>query len=229
MSTLHGYDVGGVRLVAGQQLNPRQLEQLGTAFHRPPLQAQGVLAGRQSVTMMALDGIGMVAVKHFARGGFVRHLNREFYLHWSRTRGERESRWLETVRRIGIAAPQPIAFAATGRFIGQCWLVSTAVADHRSLVQVAQSGDLNDTVSAQVARQIRTLIQRGIWHRDLHPGNVLLDGKGRPHLIDFDKTRYVNNQRRLKERYRKRWNRAIAKYRLPSQLADVMTLATGDR
>lgn len=229
MSARYRYDVCGVRLAARQRLTPRQLEQLAAAFDRPPGKVRGVLGGRQGVIIMTLDDIGPVAVKRFARGGLIRYLNRSLYIHGPRARGEKEFRWLETVRRIGVAAPQPFAHAARGHFIGQCWLISAALEGPRSMIQAAQAGDLHDAVCAQVASQIRILIEEGIWHRDLHPGNILLDRRDRPHLIDFDKACYLTDQDRLKQKYRKRWRRAIHKHGLPPELEHVMTLATLDR
>ncbi len=38
---------------------------------------------------------------------------------------------------------------------------------------------------AKVARAVHHAHQRGVLHRDLKPGNVLLDESGEPHLIDF--------------------------------------------
>jgi RIO-like serine/threonine protein kinase len=209
-------------------LGQRQLAQLRTVFDQPPSHSHAVLAGRQSITMMQLHNIGPVAVKHYARGGLVRYVNRRTYVHWPQTRGEREFRWLETVRRIGIAAPQPIAFASTGHYLGQCWLITAVIPGHRSLIQAEHDGDLQEAVYGQVAAQIRALIDQGIWHRDLHPGNVLVDEKDRPHLIDFDKARYLNNRRLLKARYVNRWKRAIAKHHLAPKLVRVMALATID-
>jgi len=228
MNVLHRHDYDGIHWEACQVLRPRQLEQLQSAFKQRPVRAQGVLAGRQGITILEVEGIGPVAVKQFARGGMIRHFNRHLYLHWPRSRSEREFCWLKTVRRVGIAAPRPIAFAIRGRIIGQCWLVMGALEEHRSLIQAAQYGTLDDAVVEMAAVQIRILISQGIWHRDLHPGNVLLDKKDQPRIIDFDKARYVNNRRLLKRRYRKRWNRAIAKHHLPGELARIMTLAAAD-
>ena len=65
--------------------------------------------------------------------------------------------------------------------------------------------------------------QNQILHVDLHLGNVLVDSNSRVYLIDFDKARYsIQNKDKLRDKYLRRWRRAVIKHRLPEKLSDLM-------
>jgi 3-deoxy-D-manno-octulosonic acid kinase len=224
MSDIHYTSYGTVCIGSCQPLKKAHAKELVRLFDQPTPAAGSILGGRTSVVRHTLDDVGPVIIKYYRRGGLISHFNEKTYLRCGKTRGQREYERLEQVRRFGVRAPRPVAFAHRGALLVHCWLVTEEVEQPKtlaelSLIDVKQAVSLTSLVAAEISR----LVQHRLHHVDLHPGNVLVDHRQQVFLIDFDKTRNTRSgSTKLRHKYLNRWQRAVAKHRLPAELSQAL-------
>lgn len=217
--TYHSYNFG-----LSVDLSDTQLEKFIELLGDRPGSADAILGGRGSICIAEIEGIGRIAVKHYFRGGIVRFFVKQRYMRWRKTRGQIEFEMLQKVRKIGINAPEPLAYSFKGFPFYRAWLVTRKIEDHQSLADLSIS-DVNHAcmVLKNVIEQLSLLIKNKILHVDLHPGNVIVDTNGKAYFIDFDKAVISHrSEKNLMRRYLSRWERAVAKHNLPDILWKMM-------
>lgn len=180
-------------------------------------QPQNTLSGRRGFAMADLPDVGQVAIKAYARGGLIYHVNKEHYLRLRTTRCRLEFEFMQSAAIAGVSVPEPVGFVSYGGLIYRAWLITRLVANHRTFAAVCQT----DAARAKglmpvITDNIRKLVAGKIHHVDLHPGNILIDDNDTPYIIDFDRARWFSGKpARLWEKHKKRWDRAIDKHDLP--------------
>ena len=205
-------------------LSEPQLRSLTSLFQNSAPSETAVLGGRNSACEVELDDIGPLVIKHYRRGGLMRHFNERRYFRWGKSRSQREFEFMLLAQTAGVNVPRPVAYAYRGRLIYQTWLVTRAIRQAVTLARLSLR-DESSAVSAlhSVVEQISSLIHNNLLHVDLHPGNVVVDGTGKVYLLDFDRGRvYRGNRQTLKNRYIIRWQRAVDKHGLPKSLSEKM-------
>lgn len=175
-----------------------------------------LLNGRTNIVKKKISGLGDIVLKPYARGGGVRFLLKDRYVNTGNCRAATEYTLLGQAMDFGINVPEPVAYIQKGLLLYRCWLVTGEVENSGTLVHLSQvSPEVLTDWMPKVSEQIQRMIEKRIFHVDLHPGNVLAGRDGRAYLIDFDKARISKISRvRLKEKYVARWERAVRKYRL---------------
>jgi serine/threonine-protein kinase len=108
---------------------------------------------------------------------------------------------LKRFRREAEAAarlqhPQIIPIYEIGEREGTCYF-SMKLEEGGQLDQFVRHGTISlrraAEIIASLARTVQYAHERGILHRDIKPGNILLDAQGEPHLADFGLVRLVES------------------------------------
>ena len=216
--------IDAYRFGSSLELDEHQLRTLTRYFDQPGAENASVLGGRTAIALCEVDGIGSVVIKSYARGGWIRYLIKQRYLKLGKTRAQIEFELLQVVRNLGINAPEPIAYAHRGRIFYRAWLVSRAIKHPLSLALLSLKDEKKTRQAMEsVIGQISLLVQNGILHVDLHPGNIVVDGAGQIFIVDFDKGQIHHGSReKLRNRYLTRWQRAVTKHRLPEILTEML-------
>src|SRR5438874_7414967 len=104
---------------------------------------------------------------------------------------------LEAEAAARLEHPGIVPIHEVGERDGSCYF-SMKFVEGGQLDEVARSAPMSIRQAAEliakVARTVHYAHQHGILHRDLKPGNILLDQKGEPHLTDFGLARLVETE-----------------------------------
>jgi len=116
--------------------------------------------------------------------------------HWTKQPRLKRFR-LEAETAASLDDPNIVPIYEIGECDGSCYfsmkLVEGAPLDQlvrRELLPIRRTAEL----IAKLARAVHYAHQRGILHRDIKPGNILIDAKGEPHLTDFGLARLTETE-----------------------------------
>lgn len=150
--------------------------------------------GRGATEIFAAMGT-TVLLRHYRRGGMVRHVSGDRYI-WlglRRSRPWRELRALTHLAARGLPVPPPVAARVVRPHPVAPWyrgdLVTGYLAGTRTLAQTLRGAPLGPSGWRAVGATLARLHAAGVDHADLNAHNLLLDDRGTVYVIDFDRAR----------------------------------------
>lgn len=180
---------GGAMLYDASRAGNLRPEWFDPGYWRKRDAITGEAPGRGATVFFADSGREF-ALRHYRRGGLAARLSADHYF-W---RGELATRpfaeWHLTyhLAHAGLPVAPPVAARYTRRglfYRGD--LITGRLAGTRSLAAALGDGSVPILTWISIGRCLRRFHDLGVCHADLNAHNILLDGEGIVHVIDFDR------------------------------------------
>lgn len=172
----------------------------------------GGAEGRGRVHFVEADGQSWV-LRHYQRGGLVARVSRDRYVYTGarRTRIWREWHLLRELYARGLTVPRPVAgrFRRRGPFYTAD--IITERVEGEPLAAVLAREPLAADDWRELGRQLRAFHDAGAEHPDLNAHNIVLAGRLRAALVDFDRGRLRTAGGRWRGRNLERLRRSLDK------------------
>lgn len=175
------YDPSALDVVSPEWLAPDFWQMRGAVLAR--------FGGRGQALAVTTDA-GPAVLRRYLRGGMVARLSRDRYVFtgYQRSRSFREFRVLARLREMGLPAPAPlIAGCQRLRLTCRAAILTRLIENTISLPQAADILEVEHW--QRLGRTLQRFFAAGVVHPDLNAHNLLIDGDGHWHVIDFDRAR----------------------------------------
>lgn len=165
------------------------IDQLPAVFDRG---GTTIYKQRNEVKVFDVDGES-VNVKRYKVPHFV---NRIVYTFFRLTKPERSYQYALKLRKIGVDTPEPYAYILTKKngLLHYSYYISEQVAYEHTMYEFGQGGIVGrEPIIKAFATYTADLHERGIYHKDYSPGNILFqeqDGQIRFCLVDINRMRF---------------------------------------
>src|SRR5262249_11395949 len=140
---------------------------------------QGVVYRARQKSLNRLVGLKVIGLSHWATEAHVKRFR------------------LEAEAAASLTHPSIVPIYEVGEREGACYF-SMGLVEGGQLDAVAKRQPIPirgaAELIAKLARTVSYAHEHGILHRDIKPGNILLDAKGEPHLTDFGLARLVESE-----------------------------------
>lgn len=186
-------------------------------------------AGRGGIYFGELRSGERFALRRYVRGGLVKHVSSDSYVSLPRSslRPLLEMEITADLFGAGLNVVEPlfsiIEYGSFG-FSYSGAIATTEVLEAKNFMEIAPH--IMDSEAQRIAQNAGVeavrVLSRGVFHRDLHPGNVILDRKMEVVLLDFDKAIRFNplNIKNYVQPLIDRWDRAVLKRSLSKVISE---------
>lgn len=131
-----------------------------------------------------------VIIRHYWRGGLIGKVLGDKFLSFfgSSHRAFREYDLLQTMKKMGLPVPKPIAAKEEkSLFFIRNDIVMLEIPGTKNLGEILSARRLTDEEIAKIGDAVGKLFKAGIYHSDLNINNILFDGADNVWIVDFDK------------------------------------------